>query len=145
MGQDKLPAPPPPSVNLVNDTRSIDVELLQLNLPSGIGTMLVFVFKPTILTLTNPGGVNGTSYQVTFNLTSNIPGAVFVEELTQSGTPPSGITPSLTQDNTHLTLAFNNVGIPGPEDLQLKYKIKVRANGNDITSDDPEIDIPPPT
>lgn len=126
-------------------SQTIDVYLIQFNQLDGLPPTFSFVFNPTILTLPNAGGPAVTSYQVTFNLISNIPNSTVTSEENQPGSvPPSGI--STTGEGTNrLTLAFTNEGIAPGASLPLHYKLTVNANGQTYTSDDPEIDIPPPS
>jgi hypothetical protein len=141
MGKDKVPAQQ--SGVTPAPIQTINVYFLQYNLLAGTAPVFVFLYNPTILTLPNTGGAAGTSYQVTFNLVSNIPGATLSTENTVSGAPPSGIAPS-GQGTTQLTILFTNVGITGTVNTSFNYTLTVTANGTTYTSDDPELEIPPP-
>lgn len=126
------PVPAPP--------QDIDVFFVQYNLLSGTDPIFAFVYNPTVLSLPNTGGQDSTAYTVTFNLKSNIPGAVLISENTVSGSPPDlQVSGSGT---AHLTLTFSNQGIGADDDFD--YTLTVLANNTLYTSDDPEILIPPP-
>lgn len=127
------PVPAPP--------QDVEIYFLQYNMLSGTEPIFAFVYNPTVLILPNTGGHDPTSYTVTFNLTSNIPGAVLISENTVSGGPPDlKVSGSGT---THLTLTFSNQEFGADDDFD--YTLTVRANNTDYTSDDPEIEIPPPS
>ncbi|MGZ5446257.1 MAG: hypothetical protein ACXW5U_31555 [Thermoanaerobaculia bacterium] len=121
--------------------QQIQVRFLQLNLPQGAPPIFTFIYDPTVLTLPNTGGAEATTYMVTFNLSSNIPGAVLTAENTVSGGPP-GMTSS-GSGTTALTLTFTNEGMKSTDSFN--YTLSVLANNQSYTSDDPEIVIPPPT
>ena len=120
---------------------SIVVYFIQYNQLQPLPTEKVFLFNPTMLMLDNIGGSNPTAYQVTFNLMSNIPGATITAEDPVGPTPPD--LKSSGSGTTGLTLTFNNTGLTAP--LRFHYRLTVNAGGEAFTSDDPEIEVPPPT
>lgn len=124
---------------------TVAVFFLEYTPPEGnLGPLHVFLFNPiTIVTLT--GDTETSNYTVIFNLTSNIPGAVIVglePRDETSATPPDLQTPSLSNNGLTITASFTNDGLTEPTNYG--FRMKVRADGTDYTSDDPEIVVPPP-
>ena len=100
--------------------------------------MYQFIFTPTrVSTLTS--APIGTTYVVTIQLTSNVPGAVLQFINRDPGSPlPGGLEVS-GFGTTALTLTFTNTG-----GNHLDYGVTVLADGQYFRSPDPEIEVPPP-
>jgi len=123
-------------------TATVEVQFLEYNLVVPNPPIHVFIYKPsTLKSLT--AAPSGTPYTVIFHLESNIPGATLSAENSIANTPPSGVTVTGSGSDT-LILTFTNTGITG-QTLAFNYTLTVTAGGQTYISDDPEIEIPPPT
>lgn len=104
-----------------------------------------FTFDPPDpLTLPNIGGTSGTSYTVTFHLDTTVSGAV-LKAATHDviADPPPHLTVISGDETQHLTIGFDNEGLPAQDTFH--YEVTVLARGDSFTSTDPELVIPPPT
>ena len=119
-------------------TATITVNFVKYNLPAPHEPIHAFLFDPTeVKTLTAGSGT--TSFQVILHLHSNIPGAIMTNVTPLFDEPPEFT--ATGQDSTTMILAFTN----SSEELHLRFSLTVSAGGHSFTSDDPEIEIPPPS
>ena len=95
---------------------------------------------PVVNTLTAaPSGAS--DYTVIFNLSSSIPNTTFVSGNTVQDPPPDlRWTPS--NGGMTLTATFTNTGLTAVDDYG--FTLTVDSNGTEYTSQDPEVEIPPP-
>ena len=101
--------------------------------------MYQFAFDPIRVATLTPGPA-GTVYTVILQLTSNVPSAVLQFINRDVGSPlPAGFTAS-GHGTTTLTLMFTNTG-----GNHLDYSLTVFTSRMTFRSDDPEIEVPPPT
>jgi hypothetical protein len=121
---------------------SIEVYFLKFNMTGSEGPVHAFLYNPSIVaTLTS--APSGTSYSVAFNLTSNIPNTRFVRGDSITGTiPPPDLQWTRSNDDTTITATFTNTGLTATDPYG--FELTVDANGTEFTSDDPEIEVPPP-
>lgn len=116
------------------------VSFTQFNMPVGEPPIHAFTYFPSRMqTLT--AAPSGTTYQVAIHLTSNIPHAKIVDFNSLSGEPQSLLVTGT--DSDVVMISFTNTGITAIQEFN--FSLTVRALGEDFTSDDPEIEIPPPT
>lgn len=127
------------------EPQTIQVYFVKFNPPSPLLPMFSFIFNPSRLTLPNLGGNTPTTYQVTFELTSNIPGVTIsmIDNVPGTEAPPGLEVSDLNTASP--TITFNNQGLTVTDPYHYRITIQVPGASLPFTSDDPELEIPPPS
>lgn len=130
------------------EPKTIQVNFVKFNLSLPQPPVFGFIFVPSRLAVPAGPAAGPTSYDVTFALTSNVPDALIVGIENLSGTPPGFSLSGLQSVSARVT--FNNDGLTGTDRYHFRVRVSVPGAlpGDprvEHTSDDPELEIPPPS